>query len=92
MVRKLHFKALLPPSIDLPSIWERIPNENTHLGGENGKYTVIFHGEISEGLSILEVILKEVDEYEVNLRTFGEAFENGEKEEETAREAQADSV
>lgn len=84
-MKKLTFKALLPPSVDLPKIWEDIPDhKHTHLGGESGKYSVIYQGEVPEGLAILEIILTQVDEYEINLRTFQEV-ENGKEKEEEAR-------
>ena len=82
-MKKLTFKALLPPSVDLPKIWEEIPDHtHTHLGGESGKYSVMYQGEVPEGLSILEVILTQVDEYEINLRTYQEVEYVEEKKEE----------
>lgn len=81
-MKKLTFKALLPPSVDLPKIWDEIPDKKqTHLGGESGKYSVTYQGNVSDGLSILEVILTQVDEYEVNLRTYQEVEYVEEKEE-----------
>lgn len=87
-MKMLYFKALLPVSVDIEYIWNSIPNkEFVHLGGESGKYSVVYNGEIHEGLGVLEMILEQADEHDVFLKTFGkgEGQENVEekKKEET---------
>lgn len=69
-MKLLYFKALLPVSVDIESIWKSLPHDYIHLGGENSKYSVVFSGPITEGLESLEVILKQADEHEVSLKTF----------------------
>lgn len=72
-MRKLMFKALLPVTIDLPEFWQSIPDHtDTDLGGENGKYTVVFKGDVVHGLEVLEIILKTMDDYSITLQTFQE--------------------
>lgn len=76
----LRFKALLPVSVDIEAIWNSIPyKENTHLGGESGKYSVLYEGTVKEGLEVLHVVLEQADEHEVNLKTF-EGVQNVEEE------------
>ena len=72
-MRKLMFKALLPVTIDLPEFWQSIPDHtDTNLGGENGKYTVLFKGDVVHGLEVLEIILKTMDDFSITLQTFQE--------------------
>lgn len=60
--RQMWFKALLPVTVDLPAVWERIHNYNrVNLGGEDSKYTVYFTGTIDEGLEVLRVLLETAD-------------------------------
>lgn len=80
-MKMLSFKALLPVSVDIEAIWKSIPyKENTHLGGESGKYSVLYEGEVKEGLEVLNIILEQADDHEINLKTFEGVSVNGEEE------------
>lgn len=80
-MKMLLFKALLPVSVDIEAIWNSIPyKENTHLGGEAGKYSVAYEGSVKEGLEVLCIILEQANDHEINLRTFEGVDENVEEE------------
>ena len=82
-MKLLYFKALLPVSVDIESIWKSIPHDCISLGGENSKYSVMYEGPIIEGLEVLGTILKQADDHEVSLKTFEkmEVDENVEEKE-----------
>ncbi len=95
-MKMLYFKALLPVSVDIEHIWNSIPcKEFTHLGGESSKYSIVYEGEIHEGLKVLEMILEQADEHDVSLKTFerleGEDVQE-EKVEEAVRQAPSDCL
>lgn len=55
MTDKLHLKVLLDCTVDLNKLWKEIMNiHETHLGGEDSKYTVQFDGSRADGLEVLK--------------------------------------
>lgn len=55
----LHLKVILDCTVDLNDLWGKIMNiSETHLGGEDSKYTVQFDGKQAEGLEVLKHCLE----------------------------------
>lgn len=75
----------MPPNWDIINFWNKVEEKNyTHLGGEEGRYSVSFSGPIEIGLNILGLLL-EAEEYEILLKSFkGGDMDVQEKKEETS--------
>ena len=55
MADRLHLKVILDCTVDLNTLWDNIMNiPETHLGGEDSKYTVQFNGSQANGLEVLK--------------------------------------
>lgn len=55
MADRLHLKVILDCTVDLNALWGDIMGyHETHLGGENCKYTVSFDGSQADGLAVLK--------------------------------------
>lgn len=55
MTDRLHLKVLLDCTVDLNKLWSSIVcYHETHLGGEDKKYTVQFNGSQADGLEVLK--------------------------------------
>ena len=55
MTDRLHLKVILDCTVDLNKLWSTIMNiPETHLGGEDAKYTVRFNGSQADGLEVLK--------------------------------------
>ena len=58
MADRLHLKVLLACTVNLNKLWDEIMNiHETHLGGEDSKYTVQFDGSQADGLEVLKCCL-----------------------------------
>lgn len=55
MADRLHLKVLLDCTADLNELWDSIMAiHETHLGGEDTKYSVQFNGSQADGLEVLK--------------------------------------
>ena len=55
MADRLHLKVILDCTVDLNYLWGNISKyPETHLGGEDKKYTVQFNGSQADGLEVLK--------------------------------------